>query len=197
LIEERRHLLGLSKSEAARRAGINRGTWHEVEIGTRTNIMPDTLNQIEAALEWAPGTLYTLLNPQSADVVISQPDGTVTIVEGKTTRVEQSPSAAIRHAIIATIAAMSDDDLPRLWESLQQGMVPPLWRGTSSPPDRIQLQLDELREIVLSLQQGQRPQDSADKATPYLKPQAQELIEQLGQPRPPGHDGPRRHRVSA
>lgn len=118
LIEERRHQLKLSKVAAAKRAGINRGTWHEVENGTRTNIMPETLSLIEAALEWEPGTLFKLMHPQTADVVISQPDGTVTIVEGRTTRVEQSPSAAMRHQLIARIAAMTDDELPRLLSML-------------------------------------------------------------------------------
>src|SRR3982750_1873684 len=57
MIEERRLSLGLTKSEAARLAGVSRGTWHEVETGKRTNMLADTLNLFDKALAYERGTL--------------------------------------------------------------------------------------------------------------------------------------------
>ena len=176
LIEERRHQLGLSKSAAARLAGINRGTWHEVEIGTRMNMLPDTLNQIEATLQWEPGTIYKFLNtPGDRDVIISQPDSTVTILEGRASRIEQTPASSVRHQIIATIAAMSDDDLPGVWAALRNSVV------HASPDVAIQSQLDELRQMIEAMRQDDPQQDpqrprSASQATPYLNPQIDQPV---------------------
>jgi transcriptional regulator with XRE-family HTH domain len=57
MIEERRLSLGLTKSEAARLAGVSRGTWHEVETGKRKNMLADTLNLFDKALNYDRGTL--------------------------------------------------------------------------------------------------------------------------------------------
>src|SRR5438045_2192193 len=57
IIEERREQLGLTKSEAARLAGVSRGTWHAVETGQRTNMLADTLNLFDKALKLERGTL--------------------------------------------------------------------------------------------------------------------------------------------
>lgn len=63
IIRERRLELGLSKSAAARKAGVDRGTWHDIENGTRTNMQPVTLNQIDVALDWEVGHLRRLARP--------------------------------------------------------------------------------------------------------------------------------------
>lgn len=82
LIKNRRLELGLTKSEAARRANVSRGTWHEVENGTRTNMMPDTLLLIDGALNWEPGTLSRLSRPLDyPGTVAFDRDGTPKIVE--------------------------------------------------------------------------------------------------------------------
>lgn len=57
MIEERRLQLGLTKSQAARLAGVSRGTWHEVESGKRTNMLADTLNLFDKALGYERGHL--------------------------------------------------------------------------------------------------------------------------------------------
>jgi len=56
-IEQTREDLGLTKSEAARLAGVSRGTWREVESGSRTQMLADTLNLMDKALGLSRGTL--------------------------------------------------------------------------------------------------------------------------------------------
>jgi hypothetical protein len=63
VIEERRRNLKLSKSEAARLAGVGRGTWHEVEGNIRLNVTSETLDRMDEALGWDPGTLASLARP--------------------------------------------------------------------------------------------------------------------------------------
>lgn len=60
VIEDRRQQLGLTKSKAARLAGVSRGTWHEVESGKRTHMLADTLNLFDKALGYERGTLRNL-----------------------------------------------------------------------------------------------------------------------------------------
>jgi DNA-binding XRE family transcriptional regulator len=115
LIEERRHQLSLTKAEAARRAGINRGTWHDAETGTRTTMMPDTLNLIDLALQWEPGTLYRMTRPETqADIVLPQPDGTVVIVEAKVSNRPEISGTARRRALVSLAATLEDDELQRV-----------------------------------------------------------------------------------
>lgn len=64
MIEERRLQLGLTKSEAARLAGVSRGTWHEVESGKRVNMLADTLNLFDKALGYERGTLRQAGRPK-------------------------------------------------------------------------------------------------------------------------------------
>jgi transcriptional regulator with XRE-family HTH domain len=59
-IRDRRVALDLTKSEAARRAGVSRRTWHEVEEGQRETSMAVTLNQFDQALQLPEGTLYAM-----------------------------------------------------------------------------------------------------------------------------------------
>ena len=63
IIEARRLELGLTKSAAARLAGVSRGTWHEVEGDKRTNMLADTLNLFDVALRWDRGTLRRISRP--------------------------------------------------------------------------------------------------------------------------------------
>lgn len=56
LVSQRRQTMGMSISEAARLAGVDRATWTGVERGTR---QPEdfTLGRIEATLQWASGSI--------------------------------------------------------------------------------------------------------------------------------------------
>lgn len=62
-VRERRLELGLSIAGAARKAGVDRGTWYDIESGTRTNMLPATLNRIDKALDWELGHLRRLARP--------------------------------------------------------------------------------------------------------------------------------------
>jgi len=55
-VESRREWLGISKSEAAKRAGISRSAWHAIEAGTTQHPQTRTLPRIDAALEAQRGT---------------------------------------------------------------------------------------------------------------------------------------------
>ena len=59
-IRDRRVALDITKSEAARRAGVSRRTWHEVEEGQRTASTAVTLSQFDQALQLPEGTLYAM-----------------------------------------------------------------------------------------------------------------------------------------
>ena len=59
-IRQRRTFLDLSRSEAARRAGLSRRTWCDVEDGVRPNAALTTLSQIEQVLQLPEGTLYAM-----------------------------------------------------------------------------------------------------------------------------------------
>jgi transcriptional regulator with XRE-family HTH domain len=52
--------LDITKSEAARRAGVSRRTWHEVEEGLRAHSTAVTLAQFDQALQLPEGTLYAM-----------------------------------------------------------------------------------------------------------------------------------------
>jgi DNA-binding XRE family transcriptional regulator len=73
-VEARRIELGLTKSAAARRAGVSRGTWYEVETDRRQDLHPDTYFAIDRALEWDRGTARAHAQPSSfAEVEMAAP----------------------------------------------------------------------------------------------------------------------------
>jgi transcriptional regulator with XRE-family HTH domain len=57
-IHRRRLALDITKSEAARRAGVSRRTWHEIEEGQRSMSSAETLALLDQALQQEEGTLY-------------------------------------------------------------------------------------------------------------------------------------------
>jgi transcriptional regulator with XRE-family HTH domain len=79
-LRERREELGLSKVEAARRAGISRTTWHELEEGMRDGAHVGTLRQIAAALEMPADKLGVKVN---VDGFVVRDDGTMSVSEAK------------------------------------------------------------------------------------------------------------------
>ena len=89
-IEARRNELGLSKVEASRRAGVNRGTWHDIEEGRRHGMLPNTLLRIDKAMRWDPGTTYRMISGTA------EPEQ----------QIEQSTA---RQQVIALIASWGDE----------------------------------------------------------------------------------------
>lgn len=61
VIRNRREQLKLSQVAAAKRAGISRSTWIELEAGVRPEPQSSTLDRIDTALDWKPGTLRSLV----------------------------------------------------------------------------------------------------------------------------------------
>ena len=56
-VRARREALGLSVRQAAAAAGVTRATWADVEGGKRDHVRARTLDAIDAALRFTPGTL--------------------------------------------------------------------------------------------------------------------------------------------
>ena len=52
--------LGMSRRELSRRANLSRQTIHNIEHEGNTNLKPSTLNALDAALKWEPGTALAL-----------------------------------------------------------------------------------------------------------------------------------------
>ena len=68
-IRERRIALDLTKAEAARRAGVSRRTWHEIEDGLRSTSSAETLGQIDQVLDLPEGTLFAMTARSAHDKV--------------------------------------------------------------------------------------------------------------------------------
>lgn len=69
MIRERRIGLDLTKAEAARRAGVSRRTWHEIEDGLRATSSAETLAQIDQVLGFPEGTLFAMTARSAHDRV--------------------------------------------------------------------------------------------------------------------------------
>lgn len=59
-VRERRETLGLSVRQAAALAGVTRATWADVEAGKREHVRGRTLDAIDQALRFTPGTLAAM-----------------------------------------------------------------------------------------------------------------------------------------
>lgn len=59
-IRDARVRLDMTKAEAARRAGVSRRTWHEVEEGTRPASSAETLALFDQVLGFDEGTLFAM-----------------------------------------------------------------------------------------------------------------------------------------
>lgn len=92
-VRARRVELRLNKADAARRANVSRGTWYGIEEGTRVRMLPDTLANIEAALEWPPGHIQRLVGD---GVYNSQP-----ITPRPETHAAQESAAELRNKLHA------------------------------------------------------------------------------------------------
>jgi transcriptional regulator with XRE-family HTH domain len=68
-IRERRIALDLTKAEAARRAGVSRRTWHEIEDGLRSTSSAETLGLIDQVLGLPDGTLFAMTARSAHDKV--------------------------------------------------------------------------------------------------------------------------------
>jgi len=86
--------MDLTKTEAARRAGVSRRTWHEIEEGQRATSSAETLAQFDQVLGFPEGTLF-----------------------GMTARSEHLQVESLRQRAIAMVRLMSTDELQVFVES--------------------------------------------------------------------------------
>lgn len=117
-IEERRRDKGWTIAKAAREAGVSRGTWHELESGTRMNAMPETMNLIESALEMPAGSLRRTIRPLTDEQVGLAADGIV--------RAEQTSALeanTYRRRMLVGHAAQLNDDMLRKVLHFIDGMI--------------------------------------------------------------------------
>lgn len=130
-IREARIALDLNKADAARRAGLSRRTWHEVEEGQRTTTTVETLTQIEDVLGIEPGTLFALTGaPQIARIeqLRGRAVDIVKLMSGDELEVFVNSEGAetLRAKLLAEMA-----DLRAQIEEVRREVVPPI-----SPPRR-------------------------------------------------------------
>src|SRR6185369_5378422 len=135
LVLARRHELGLSLREAARRAGIMRPTWTGMEHGSRRTAAYN-FAAIERALDWRPGSIEavlaggqpeTSLAPTSSNEA-SGPDGGGA---GQRDRADgpidpAATSAAVRWS---DVVAVLDDHLRSIGQAGAAGSAQRLWEA--------------------------------------------------------------------
>lgn len=84
-IRDRRVALDITKSDAARRAGVSRRTWHEVEEGTRATSTAVTLACFDQALQLPEGTLYAMTARSASQQVETLRHRAIELVRAMTT----------------------------------------------------------------------------------------------------------------
>lgn len=111
-IRDARLRADLTKAEAARRAGVSRRTWHEIEEGTRPASSAETLVQFDQVLGFPEGTLFAMtarstsiriegLRQQAIDLVkLMSSDELETFVSSKGAQTVQSMIAGIERELI-------------------------------------------------------------------------------------------------
>ncbi len=130
-IRRRRVELDLTKAEAARRAGVSRRTWHEVEAGDRTTSTAVTLAQFDQALQLPEGTLWRLTASSTVQAAEDLKRRAIALVRSMS-HAELEYFVAHRGAetLVAKLDAMSDE-LRQLRQS-QETMVKDLSRDDGS-----------------------------------------------------------------
>lgn len=118
LIYAKRELLGLTKSAAARRAGLSRETWFQLEKGQRVETRAGTLDRIDVALDWPPGTLRGLLGrgPVMTPTVEPTPTSVDQLWRNRAAAVLATLSGnqlmlVTRYAELVSLHGMLDDDI--------------------------------------------------------------------------------------
>jgi transcriptional regulator with XRE-family HTH domain len=125
-IRNRRVELDITKSEAARRAGVSRRTWHEVEEGIRITSTAVTLAQFDQALQLLPGTLFSL-----------------------TTRSVNRQAESLRQRAHDLVRAMTTDELEYFISHRGTETVPQLLRELTEEHRRLTREVERLRLFVL------------------------------------------------
>lgn len=105
---QRLNQLGLSRRELMRRSGLSRQTLHHIEHGGRTTLKPPTMQALDKALHWHPGTTAALCR------------GDFTGIEHADEWVIVEREGAYRWRIVQRMSRMSLQELEKL-EALMEG----------------------------------------------------------------------------
>jgi len=135
LVLARRHELGLSLREAARRAGIMRPTWTGMEHGSRRTAAYN-FAAIERALDWRPGSIEAVLaggEPEAGRSATSSTEASSPTADG----VDQPDAAGGDTTGTATLAgvrwsdvvAVLDDQLRTIGQAGAAGSAQRLWEA--------------------------------------------------------------------
>ncbi|WP_370094535.1 helix-turn-helix domain-containing protein [Streptacidiphilus sp. MAP12-20] len=98
LVTSRRAQLGISKDEAARRAGMSNVTWKRIQDGLP--VRDTSYAKVDAVLHWPPGTSLAIANGSTDDPLASEVTGDVRIT--RLPDAEDSLRTAVQDAVITT-----------------------------------------------------------------------------------------------
>jgi transcriptional regulator with XRE-family HTH domain len=118
-VRERRESLGLSVRQAAAAAGVTRATWSDVELGRRGQVRVRTLDAIDRALRFRPGTLADLTGVTNVET----PGG-----ERRITVVLQAAAPEemnAREELVRYATTLSDYDVQRVLTYIDRLPPPP------------------------------------------------------------------------
>jgi len=156
IIEERRLELGLTKSEAARRAGVSRGTWHEIESGRRAQMLAGTLALFDSALSLERGTLRRLSTRgqrPGADLLFEAETSTV-VADIKSGHVPPDVqiyttdnATAWRRRLVSLAATMNADEVRKVVEFIERGGAEPFGHADA---ERLKEELQEQMRALLT-----------------------------------------------
>lgn len=175
IIKERRLELGLTKSEAARRAGVSRGTWHEIEADRRAQMLAGTLALFDSALSLERGTLRRLSTRgqrPGADLLFEAevPTTKTLIAHSHTPDVEiytTDNATAWRRRLVSLAATMNADEVRRVVEFIERGGTEPFGHD-----DAEQLKTELLEQMRAAMADFEQRYE--ERGAPHADPGEQE-----------------------
>lgn len=136
---ERIRQIGLSRRELTKRTGLSRQTLHNIEHEGNTHLKPATLEALDKALHWSPGTAYALAN------------GDASVLEARNGMTAEDMEAVYRWRIVARIQRMPMAELERLIANIEWEAVPD---EAVMPPNDVVLEQRIAKMIDERLQVG-------------------------------------------
>jgi transcriptional regulator with XRE-family HTH domain len=121
-VRERREQLGLSVRQAAAQAGVTRATWTDVETGKRDHIRVRTLDSIDRALRFRPGTLADLMGVTTTDAPSGERRITV-VLEVKPG--DEAEHLNAREQLVSYATSLSNYDVQRVLTYIDRLPPPP------------------------------------------------------------------------
>ena len=121
-VRERREQLGLSVRQAAALAGVTRATWADVEAGKRAQVRVRTLDAIDRALRFRPGTLADLIGVTTTDSPSGERRVTVVL---QVKAGDEGHHLNAREQLVNYASTLSNHDVQRVLEYIDRLPPPP------------------------------------------------------------------------